>query len=63
MAITKTLHCSESGGAVEHFAIGYVHNDTLLLVNIPLQYGHCKTIAVRSDGVSDDFLHFLKIKK
>ena len=44
----------------EHFAIGYVHN--LPLGNNVLQY-IIQKIAGRSDVFSDDFLHFLKIKK
>ena len=47
----------------KHFAIGYIHKDNLPLGNIPLQF----VIQSRlQEGVilfSDDFLHFLKIKK
>ena len=40
----------------EHFAIGYVHND-----NLPLC--HSKQLHECLVLFSDDFLHFLKIKK
>ena len=63
--ISKTSKCSESP---KHFAIGYVHNDILPRGNIALQYIH---VHVRhsqqlQEGLmvfSDDFLHFLKVKK
>ena len=42
--------------------MGYLHNDNLPRGNIALQYV-IQTIAGRSDGVSDDFLHFLQIKE
>ena len=46
----------------EHFAIGYIHNDNLPLGNITLQY-HSKQVQEGLTVFSDDFLHFLKIKK
>ena len=47
----------------KHFAIGYVHNENLPLGNIALQYviqNNCRKVWW---CVSDEFLHFLKIKK
>ena len=50
----------------EHFAIGLyvllVHNDNLPLGNIALQY-HSNQLQEGLLVFSDDFLHFLKIKK
>ena len=47
----------------EHFAIGYVHNDNLPLGNIALQYIIQTNLQEDLMVFSDDFLHFLKIKK
>ena len=46
----------------KHFAIGYVHNDNLPLGNIALQC-HSQQLEEGLMVFSDDFLHFLKIKK
>ena len=46
----------------EHFAIGYVHNDNLPLGNIALQYVIQNNLQEDLMVLSDDFLHFLKIK-
>ena len=47
----------------EHFAIGYVHNDNLPLCNIAIRICHSKQLHECLVVFSDDFLHFLKIKK
>ena len=48
----------------EHFAIGYVHNDVLPRGNINyMTICHSKQLQEGLMVFSDDFLHFLKIKK
>ena len=47
----------------EHFSIGYVNNDNLQLGTIALQLCHSKQLQEGLMVFSDDFLHFLKIKK
>ena len=47
----------------EHLAIGYVHTDNLPLLNNCITICHSKQLHECLVVFSDDFLHFLKIKK
>ena len=61
--------CSEFGAPPppppppEHFAIGYVHNDNLAFRQYCITICHSKQLQEGRMVFSDDFLHFLKIKK